>query len=69
MTGAWLFSSKRIDAFPASWKKIKSCAVVEAMYSYLDAILLDFLKVREETSVSIHILRFYFLKSFASKAL
>lgn len=42
---------------------------MEAVCSCLDAVLLDFLKIRGEISVSVHILRFYFLKSFSSKAL
>lgn len=50
-------------------KKKKSSVVMEAVCSRLDAILLDFLKLREEISVSVHILRFYFLQSFSSKAL
>lgn len=49
--------------------KKKSSAVMEAVCSRLDAILLDFLKIREEISVSVHILRFCFLKGFSSKAL
>lgn len=42
---------------------------MEAVGSCLDTILLGFLKIREEISVSVHILRFYFIKSFSSKAL
>lgn len=42
---------------------------METVCSWLDAILLDFLKIRKEISVSVHILRFWFLKSFSSEAL
>ena len=54
-----------------------NCAVMEAACSCLEAILLDFLKIREEISVSVHILRIFlellkplfFLKNFSSEAL
>lgn len=53
MAGAWLFPCK-IDAFPQVFKKMKNCAVV------MEAILLNFLKVRGEISVSVHILRIFY---------
>lgn len=48
-------------AFPASWgkKEKKKCAVLQAACSCPEAILLDFLKVMEEVSLSIHMLRIF----------
>lgn len=63
------FPVKKNRCISSKLEKMKSCAIMEAMRSCLHAILLDFLKIREEISVSVHILRFYFFKSFSSKAL
>lgn len=56
---------------------MKNGAVREAVCFCLDAILLDLLKIREEISVSVHIVRDFlellktlsFFKSFSSEAL
>lgn len=74
MADVWLFPSEN-RCISSKLENMKNCAVMETACSCLEAILLDFLKIREEISVSLHILRIflellkYFLKSFSSEAL